>query len=176
MKEVHRYEVPDALKQRIDGLVTEVLDDCPGESEYRYISRLADVDLGGIAEPFGAESRDRPALHVVNLPTFESVQKSKILALLLGETIGKCVAYSDYNQSYITDIRATRLSREASAGTELLSPHSDLAFADDECRPQYLVLVAHKADGEEVKTLLARVHRGRVVGRGVPCPCRRHRL
>lgn len=154
MEQVPYYRVEDALSAGIGALVEQVFEDCPGKSEYRYISRLSELDLAEIRQPLRAQSKDRPALHIGNLPIFEDVQKSKILALLLGETIGKCVAYSDYNQSYVTDIRPTAQSREASASSTLLLPHSDLAFADDDCRPRYLVLVAHKAEGEQVKTLL----------------------
>lgn len=154
MKEVHYYRVEDGLRTHIDELVEQVFDDCPGESEYRYISCIAQLDLDEVREVVLTQSKGRPALHIGNLPVYEDVQKSKILTLLLGETIGNCVAYSDYNQSYITDIQPSKVSREASSNTGLLPPHSDLAFADDDCRPRYLMLVAHKATGEQVKTLL----------------------
>ena len=92
---------------------------------------------------------------LANLPQFDDVENSKILLLILGEAIGKCVAYSEYNQSYITDIRPTQLSAEASSGTDVLGMHNDLAFATDSCRPAALVLVPHIADSTVPKTLIA---------------------
>ncbi|MHA7833700.1 MAG: Fe(II)-2OG oxygenase family protein [Algiphilus sp.] len=154
MQQIPSYYLEGALRVHLGELVERIFEECPGESEYRYISRLSDLNLTRVCEPVRIHAKDVPALHIDNLPIFDDVQKSKILALLLGEAIGKCVAYSDYNQSYITDIRPTTLSGEASSGTTLLPPHSDLAFADDDCRPRHLVLVAHKSEGEQVKTLL----------------------
>jgi|GEM_PF-5304810 len=154
MQNVARFEVANQLSHQVRDLVLRIFDDCPGQSEYRYVSRLDELDFGDVAKIFRERYAGCAALHVTNLPQFESVQQSKILALLLGDAIGKCVAYSDYNQSYITDIRPTNFSREASSGSTLLRPHSDLAFADPDSRPRDLVLVPHKAEGDQVKTLI----------------------
>ncbi|MBV8752644.1 MAG: TauD/TfdA family dioxygenase [Hyphomicrobiales bacterium] len=141
--------------QRIASMVEGVLSECPGQVEPRYLNRIEALSKDFLADiPALLWSRKRPFV-VTGLPVFDNIEKSKILALLLGETIGKCAAYSEYNQSYITDIRPTKFSKELSSGTELLDMHNDLTFATDKCRPRALVLVAHIASGDVPKTLLA---------------------
>jgi hypothetical protein len=128
---------------------------CPAESEYRYLEAIRrELDLCSLVGLARSYSGKAPLL-LLNLPTFEDVQDSKVMTLILGELIGRCVAYSDYNGSYLTDIRASHLSEEASARTESLSMHNDLSFAADGCRPEHLVLVAHRATGRVPRTLLA---------------------
>ncbi|MCX5406825.1 TauD/TfdA family dioxygenase [Streptomyces sp. NBC_00335] len=145
-------------QSRLTDLVETVLANCPGQTEFRYLSyarQQLDVrgELPFVDAAFTASGGD--PVHVRNLPQFDDVEKSKILCLLLGEAIGTCVAYAEYNHSYITDIRPTTLSSEKSSGTDLLSMHNDLAWASDNCRPRTLVLVPHVAAGEVPKTLLA---------------------
>ncbi|MFJ3909763.1 TfdA family taurine catabolism dioxygenase TauD [Streptomyces sp. 2132.2] len=145
-------------QRRLAELVETVLENCPGQTEFRYLSYVRqqlDIRTGlpYITEAFAHSDGD--AVHVRNLPQFDDVERSKILCLLLGEAIGACVAYAEYNHSYITDIRPTTLSSEKSSGVELLSMHNDLAWASDNCRPRTLVLVPHIASGEVPKTLLA---------------------
>ncbi|MET8012919.1 hypothetical protein ABZU86_13225 [Streptomyces sp. NPDC005271] len=151
-----RVALQDAERAVVEDLVHKVLENCPGQTEYRYLSFLrehVDTPIGRIRDTY--ESAEGQPVLLSNLPQFESVEHSKILALLIGQTVGNCVAYSDYNGSYITDIRATELSREKSAGTDLLAMHNDLAWASDVCRPRTLVLVPHLADGVVPRTLLA---------------------
>lgn len=139
----------------IEEMTERVLFECPGQVEPRYLDRIGSLyanELESMADRFWS---DRRPLVVTNLPEFENIEKSKIMTLLLGQAIGKCVAYSEYNQSYITDVRPSKLSREESAGTQLLDMHNDLTFAEDRCRPRALVLVAHIASGAVPKTLLA---------------------
>lgn len=139
----------------IEGAVDKVFEDCPGQIEPRYLNRievLTKHDLQYLYEKLW--SWRRPFV-MTGLPTYDNIEKSKILTLLLGESIGKCAAYSEYNQSYITDIRPTKLSVELSSGTELLDMHNDLTFATDQARPRALVLVPHIASGDVPKTLLA---------------------
>lgn len=144
--------------KRLAELVETVLENCPGQTEFRYLSYARQKlsvsrELARLREAFS--NSDGDPVHVRNLPQFDDVERSKILCLLLGETIGTCVAYAEYNHSYITDIRPTTLSSEKSSGVELLSMHNDLAWASDNCRPRTLVLVPHVASGEVPKTLLA---------------------
>lgn len=144
--------------KRLAELVETVVENCPGQTEFRYLSYARQkLSVGGelahLRETFMISGGD--PVHVRNLPQFDDVERSKILCLLLGEAIGTCVAYAEYNHSYITDIRPTALSSEKSSGVELLSMHNDLAWASDNCRPRILVLVPHVASGEVPKTLLA---------------------
>lgn len=144
------------VSARLESLVEEVLEACPGHTEFRYIAYLRRnerPELDFIAETYRAQG-GRP-LVLDGLPRFDTVEATKILALTLGETVGRCVGYSDYNHSYITDIRPTPLSSEKSAGFDLLGMHNDLAWADDVCRPRTLVLVPHVATGDVPRTLLA---------------------
>ena len=99
--------------------------------------------------------KNKAPLVVTNLPMYSDIEDSKILLLILGETIGKCVAYSEYNQTYITDISPTSYSTELSSGREILDMHNDLTFATDKCRPAALVLTPHIANHDSPKTLLA---------------------
>lgn len=142
-------------KDELSLVVRGIHSECPGQIQSRYLSRIKEIKdklTGGrIAEFFDFHT---PFL-IRNLPEFENIELSKILLLILGESIGRCVAYSDYNQSYVTDIRPTLTSRELSSSSELLSMHNDLCFASDRCRPEYLVLVPHIANGDIPKTLLA---------------------
>ncbi|MCQ8834849.1 TauD/TfdA family dioxygenase [Streptomyces malaysiensis] len=151
-----RVVLKDAERALVEDVVYKVLENCPGQTEYRYLTFLkehVDTPIGWIRETY--ESAEGQPVLLSNLPQFENVEHSKILALLIGQTVGNCVAYSDYNGSYITDIRATELSREKSAGTDLLAMHNDLAWASDVCRPRTLVLVPHMAEGVVPRTLLA---------------------
>ncbi|MGW1992873.1 TauD/TfdA family dioxygenase [Embleya sp. NPDC001921] len=130
---------------------------CPGESEYRYLARIRETGAPGrldpLSESFGSGA-DTPLL-LQGLPSYPDIQDSKVLALVVGESLGACVAYSDYNQSYLTDISPSTGSRESSAGTSLLGMHNDFPFIDDLSRPRVLVLLAHRAQGVVPKTLLA---------------------
>lgn len=154
----HVLALSDEQRGALEALVHTVHENCPGQTEFRYLSFMRGLDGTGLSSVADAyrDAGGYPVL-VQNLPTFDDVELSKILALVLGETVGTCVAYSDYNQSYITDIRPTPLSREKSSGTELLNMHNDLAWADDSVRPRTLVLVPHVAEGEVPRTLLAPV-------------------
>lgn len=134
-------------------IVAETRDAFPGESEFRYVGFLSDQSFGELAQNFTPGTA--AAIHIENLPSFDTVQETKIMNLAIGEMVGACVAYSDYNHSYITDIRSTPLSGEASAGSGLLRIHSDLAFANNVCRPTHLVLTPHQTDGDPVRTTLA---------------------
>ncbi|MGW7046865.1 TauD/TfdA family dioxygenase [Streptomyces avermitilis] len=145
-------------QSRLATLVGTVLENCPGQTEFRYLSYIRQQltvrdELPRLIEAF-ARSDGNP-VHVRNLPQFDDVERSKILCLLLGEAIGTCVAYAEYNHSYITDIRPTTLSSEKSSGVDLLTMHNDLAWASDNSRPRTLVLVPHIASGEVPRTLLA---------------------
>jgi hypothetical protein len=140
----------------LESVVNEVVDACPGQTEFRYVAylrRSERPELAFIAEEYLAQG-GRP-LVLDGLPKFDTVEATKILALTLGEAVGSCVGYADYNHSYITDIRPTPLSNEKSAGFDLLGMHNDLAWADDVCRPRTLVLVPHVASGDVPRTLLA---------------------
>lgn len=151
-----RIALDDAERALAEDTVQKVFENSPGQMEYRYLGFLrehVDTPIDRIRE-FRDSSQGQPVL-VTNLPTFENVERTKILALLIGQTVGNCVAYSDYNGSYITDIRPTTLSREKSSGTDLLAMHNDLAWASDVCRPRTLVLVPHVAEGAVPRTLLA---------------------
>lgn len=149
-----RYQLDHALAARLDDRVNYILENCPGQSEYRYLSLIGSEDLNNL--PIAGQFRKEVTpLVLQGLPGFEDVQRSKILALLLGETVGRCVAYIDYNGSYLTDVRPTALSRELSSGTGVLEMHNDLAFASDLCRPRILVLLAHRARGDIPATFLA---------------------
>ncbi|ATY13517.1 hypothetical protein CU254_26135 [Amycolatopsis sp. AA4] len=151
-----RIALDDAECALVANIVHKVGENCPGQTEYRYLSFLRDY-AGTLLDRI-REFRDsvvgQPVL-VTGLPQFDDVERSKILALLIGQSVGNCVAYSDYNGSYITDIRPTELSKEKSAGTDLLAMHNDLAWASDVCRPRTLVLVPHVAEGAVPRTLLA---------------------
>ena len=156
MTAIEKAKLPAELHEQLKHLVLQVYRDCPGQSEYRYISRLEQLGIPAALTTFiSARYDERPALHLQNLPIFDDVQLNKIMALAIGDSIGRCVAYSDYNQSYITDVRPSALSREVSSDSALLPPHSDLAFASDVCRPRHLVLVGHREAQSPVKTLLA---------------------
>ncbi|NIF90282.1 TauD/TfdA family dioxygenase [Burkholderia sp. Cy-637] len=152
LKTIH---LSNPQSDELKSLVLKVRRDCPGQIQSRYLARLAvyenefPVRLGDIFW-----DTPRPLL-ITNLPAFSDVEDSKILVLAIGEAIGKCAGYSEYNQSYITDIRPTSLSHESSSGLELLTMHNDLTFASDRCRPVALALVAHTAEGKVPKTLLA---------------------
>lgn len=151
-----RVALDDAERALLDDVVRKVHENCPGQTEYRYLAFLRDhVDQSIDRIRAAFESAGGQPVLVTNLPQFADVEQSKILALTLGQTVGNCVAYSDYNGSYITDIRPTALSKEKSAGTDLLSMHNDLAWASDDCRPRTLVLVPHVAEGTVPRTLLA---------------------
>jgi hypothetical protein len=158
MRTLPVLDLTSEQQQRLADLVEQVLNNCPGQTEFRYVSYIRShltvrSELGFAAAAFAAAAGD--AMHVRNLPQFNDVERSKILCLLLGEAIGTAVAYAEYNHSYITDIRPTTLSAEKSSGVELLSMHNDLAWASDNCRPRTLALVPHIATGEVPKTLLA---------------------
>jgi len=146
----------DSEREDLEGLVLRIRGECPAQIQSRYISRIVayrtDILLQRIKDKFWSAKQP---LVLANLPQFDDIENSKILLLILGEAIGKCVAYSEYNQSYITDIRPTQLSAEASSGTDVLGMHNDLAFATDSCRPAALVLVPHIADSTVPKTLIA---------------------
>ncbi|MFM0047364.1 TauD/TfdA family dioxygenase [Paraburkholderia sediminicola] len=153
--ELRKINFSDNESGKLKSLVTKVHEDCPSQIQSRYLSRLEAYE-----DQFPIRLTDifwedpRPLL-LTNLPTFSDVEGSKILVLSIGEAIGKCAGYSEYNQSYITDIRPSTLSNESSSGTELLTMHNDLTFASDHCRPSALALVAHTAEGNVPKTLLA---------------------
>lgn len=146
----------DAERALVEDIVHKVYENCPGQTEYRYLGFLkehVDTPIDRISDSY--ESAQGQPVLLTSLPQFDDVERSKILALLIGQTVGNCVAYSDYNGSYITDIRPTELSREKSSGTDLLAMHNDLAWASDICRPRTLVLVPHVAEGAVPRTLLA---------------------
>ncbi|MEV4709551.1 TauD/TfdA family dioxygenase [Actinoplanes sp. NPDC049316] len=146
----------EAERDQLNSLVLKVHENCPGQMEYRYLAFIRDhvgLTIAGLRETY-ATAGGQPVL-VTGLPRFADIEQTKILALLLGQTVGNCVAYSDYNGSYLTDIRPTTLSREKSSGTELLAMHNDLAWASNACRPRTLVLVPHVAEGAVPRTLLA---------------------
>ncbi len=148
-------DLSDDESDKLRSLVIRVHEDCPGQIQSRYISRLeayADQFPIRLSDTFWANPEP---LLLKNVPFFSDVERSKILVLSIGEAIGKCAGYSEYNQSYITDIRPTPFSKESSSGTDLLSMHNDLTFASDDCRPAALALVAHIAKGNVPKTLLA---------------------
>lgn len=149
------YKFLDDQKLLLETIVNKIHCECPGQIQSRYIDRIASYksDLLFLGEE--CFKNTSVPIHLQNLPKFHDIEKSKILLLLLGESLGRCVAYSDYNQSYITDIRPTKLSSEKSSGIELLSMHNDLTFASDRCRPRNLVLVPHIANSNSPKTLLA---------------------
>ncbi|SDR35208.1 TauD/TfdA family dioxygenase [Pseudovibrio sp. Tun.PSC04-5.I4] len=150
-----KTELSEATCKTLKQLVDTIRSETPGQIQSRYISCInlhRGEMLNEIKETFWATKRP---MVVQGLPEFSDIEDTKILLLLLGESIGKCAAYSEYNQSYITDIRPTKQSAEASSGTELLSMHNDLAFATDGCRPAALVLVPHIADNTVPKTLIA---------------------
>jgi hypothetical protein len=150
-----KIDLSENESKKLKLLVTRVHEDCPGQIQSRYISRLEEYRNQfpvRLIDMFWGNSRP---LLLTNLPIFSDVEKSKILVLSIGEAIGKCAGYSEYNQSYITDIRPTPLSSESSSGRELLTMHNDLSFAADHCRPAALVLVTHTAEGTVPKTLLA---------------------
>lgn len=154
----HVLQLGDDQRVQLEDLVLSVRKNCPGQTEFRYLSfirGLAGIGLQYVADAYQAAA-GYPVL-VQNLPVFADVEDSKILALLIGEGVGSCVAYSDYNQSYITDIRPTTLSQEKSSGTDLLNMHNDLSWASDKVRPRTLVLVPHVAEGDVPRTLLAPV-------------------
>ncbi|WP_224386171.1 TauD/TfdA family dioxygenase [Pseudonocardia sp. ICBG1293] len=146
----------DTEQALVEEIVHKVHENCPGQTEYRYLNFLREHVVTPIdrVRAFCDANKGEPVL-VNHLPRFDDVEHSKILALLLGRTVGVPVAYSDYNGSYITDIRPTELSKEKSSGTDLLAMHNDLAWADDVCRPRTLVLVPHVAEGAVPCTLLA---------------------
>lgn len=151
-----RVTLDDAERVRVEDAVHKVHENCPGQTEYRYLNFLREHSDSPVSRIRGIyEAADGQPVLLSNLPQFEDVERSKILTLLIGQTVGNCVAYSDYNGSYITDIRATELSQEKSAGTDLLAMHNDLAWASDVCRPRTLVLVPHIAEGAVPRTLLA---------------------
>lgn len=159
---LRRIVLSDEQRAACQEFVLDVHSHCPGQTEFRYLNYIRGLpDLPLTAddiEPDRADvmNDDRPIL-LTNLPHFDDIERSKIVALTIGEAIGTCVAYMDYNQSYITDIRPTDLSREKSSGVDLLPMHNDLAWASDRVRPRALVLVAHIARGGVPKTLLAPV-------------------
>ncbi|MFD8236328.1 TauD/TfdA family dioxygenase [Streptomyces sp. NPDC059696] len=158
MRTMPTFELKPDEHDRLAGLVETVLENCPGQTEFRYLSYMRGqlgvrTELHYVLSALAASDGDPVHLH--NLPTFDDVERSKVLCLLLGEAVGACVAYAEYNHSYITDIRPTTLSSEKSSGVELLSMHNDLAWASDNSRPRTLVLVPHIATGEVPKTLLA---------------------
>lgn len=142
--------------EQLNDAVLKVHKFCPGQSDYRYLAILRWYTAEALERICAAyeAAGDQPVL-VSNLPQFEDVERTKILTLLLGQTIGNCVAYINYNGSYLTDIRPTSLSAEKSAGTDLLAMHNDLSWAADACRPRTLVLVPHIAKGDVPRTLLA---------------------
>ncbi|RYM70848.1 hypothetical protein BSQ99_12770 [Serratia liquefaciens] len=144
-------EARDTLRK----IVTEIHNECPGQTQNRYLSRISYHKNSGDMKDIFPNLISQVPLLLRNLPLFDEIEKSKILLLLTGEATGRCVAYSEYNQSYITDIRPTSTSAELSSGTELLSMHNDLCFASDRCRPERLVLLPHVTDGVIPKTLLA---------------------
>lgn len=153
---IRRLIIDAEQNKKLDSIVEEVRLNCPGESEYRYLGYLREFtgpDTSFVGDTFRAEATQ--PLVVSGLPQYADIQCSKILALLLGEALGNCVAYSDYNQSYLTDIRPTALSKESSAGTDLLGMHNDFPFIDDLSRPRILVLLAHVARGTVPMTFLA---------------------
>jgi hypothetical protein len=152
----HVLDVGRSVGDLIRGLVDEVVAACPGQTEYRYVSYLRRAERPGLAPIADAYERAgaRPLL-LTGLPRFDSVEATKILALLIGEAVGRCVGYADYNHSYLTDIRPTPLSTEESAGFDLLGMHNDFSWAADSCRPRTLVLVPHLATGSVPRTLLA---------------------
>lgn len=141
--------------QSLLALVRKVREECPGQIQSRYLSRIAAHRRSLPTSATKEFWQNMTPVVLTNLPQFEDIEDSKILLLALGETVGKCVGYSEYNQSYITDIRPTLHSNEVSSGRDLLSMHSDLAFAEDDCRPAVLVLTPHIANDDAPKTLVA---------------------
>lgn len=153
--DLRRIDLSESQSDQLKSLVTQVHEDCPGQIQSRYLSRLEIYEDRFPVELSEIFWHDPQPMLLTNLPTFSDVERSKILVLSIGEAIGKCAGYSEYNQSYITDIRPTKLSNESSSGLELLTMHNDLTFASDNCRPAALALVAHTAEGNVPKTLLA---------------------
>lgn len=152
---LQKIEFSDEIKGNFKQIVETIRAETPGQIQSRYIARI-NVHRGDLLSEIKERFRtDKKPILLSNLPKFSDIEDTKILLLLLGESLGKCAAYSEYNQSYITDIRPTQLSAESSSGKELLSMHSDLAFALDACRPIAQVLVPHIADNTVPKTLLA---------------------
>lgn len=153
---IQRLAISAPQGRLLASLVEEVRENCPGESEYRYLDYLRAAGRPG-ADFLGEAFRAAPArpLVVEGLPRYADIQRSKILTLVLGEALGNCVAYSDYNQVYLTDIRPTALSRESSASTELLGMHNDFPFIADLSRPRILVLLAHESGATVPMTFLA---------------------
>ncbi|AUQ24239.1 hypothetical protein C1O30_03755 [Dickeya zeae] len=147
--------LPERSRDFLSETVNNIYDECPGQMQNRYLSRISYYKKSGIINNIFPELISQDPFLLRNLPIFYDIEKSKILLLIIGESFGRCVAYSEYNQSYITDIRPTPTSAELSSGTELLAMHNDLSFASDRCRPQRLVLLPHITDGNIPKTLLA---------------------
>ncbi len=132
-------------------MVSEVHAQVPSQSEYRYLEamRRTGLRLERLEGVVTATSV------LTGLPEYDDIQKSKILTLLLSESVMSTVAYWDYNGAYLTDVRYSRGSQELSGGTELLDMHNDLCFASDEVRPRLLTLLAHEARGKVPPTFLA---------------------
>ncbi|MDD1193739.1 hypothetical protein [Klebsiella pneumoniae] len=145
----------ESEKEELSAVVRDIHSECPGQIQSRFLSRIKEIKDKITNSRIVKKFNFHEPLLISNLPEFENIELSKILLLTLGESIGRCVAYSDYNQSYVTDIRPTLTSRELSSSSELLTMHNDLCFASDRCRPEYLVLVPHIANGDIPKTLLA---------------------
>ncbi|MEI4925964.1 hypothetical protein Q8G50_25785, partial [Klebsiella pneumoniae] len=111
-------------------MVRDIHSECPGQIQSRYLSRIKEIKDKITNSRIVKKFNFHEPLLISNLPEFENIELSKILLLTLGESIGRCVAYSDYNQSYVTDIRPTLTSRELSSSSELLTMHNDLSSKD----------------------------------------------
>lgn len=149
------FTLSEKTRDVLSEIIRHIHEECPGQTQNRYLARIRYYKDLGKTDCFFPKLVCREPFLLRNLPLFDDIELSKILLLIIGETVGRCVAYSEYNQSYITDIRPTPTSAELSSGTELLSMHNDLSFSSDHCRPQRLVLLPHLSEGNIPKTLLA---------------------
>ncbi|KDA94317.1 hypothetical protein SB912_18745 [Pantoea sp. SIMBA_072] len=119
------FTLSEMSRHKLRTLVENIHVECPGQTQKRYFSRIRFHKVKGEFEIFFPEIVHQKPFLIRNIPLFDDIERSKILLFLIGETVGRCVACSEYNQSYITDIRPTPTSAELSSGTELLSMHTE---------------------------------------------------
>jgi hypothetical protein len=142
--------------REIDVAVDTVLSASPGRMEYRYLEQIHSRGVPTcLAARVSCVREDKVPLLLTCLPQYPDIEATKMLALLIGSSLGAVVAYADYNGSYLSDIRVMEQSRQASARPELLRMHNDFPFAADGARPSYIVLVPHLVEDPVPKTLLA---------------------
>lgn len=92
---VLELQLSSADKSHLEHLVATIHQECPSQIQSRYLSRIGTLSIQlkstHLAQIFYGNP-NKP-IHITNLPHFDNIEQTKILLLLIGETIGRCIRF-----------------------------------------------------------------------------------